>query len=431
MSTTPDNTEREGAGGPSPSGPLSRWLARIESGHPVGIDLGLERVGRVAARAGLDRPDAPIVIVAGTNGKGSTVAMLEAAYRACGHRTGAYTSPHLVRFNERVRIDGVEADDASLVRAFEAIEPHVAPDTLTYFEWATLAAMSAFLHARCDVLLLEVGLGGRLDATNLWDADCAVLTSVALDHADWLGTDLGVIATEKAAVGRSGRPLIVGETDPPATLAPFAAARGIELVRASDADVPASMRLAGEHQRRNAACALGVLEALSDRLPVDKRAALAAIAGARVRARLERRRIDGLDVWFDVAHNPAGAAAVAHALAEPGGGAPLHLVFAALGDKDLTGIAAALAPVAASVACAGLEHFRAADAAAQADVWRSALELARGPGIEVDACADIAAAWASAAARARADGRPVLVAGSFVTVGAALELLEPHAPDIR
>ena len=207
---------------------LAPWLARIEALHPSAIDMGLERVARVRDRLGI-RFSCPILVVAGTNGKGSTCAMLEAITRAAGYRTGLYTSPHLLRFNERVRINGVEASDAALVDAFERVEAaRVEGDeiSLTYFEFTTLAALLMFAAGGLDCVVLEVGLGGRLDAVNIVDADCAILTSVDLDHQDYLGDTRERIGWEKAHVFRQGRPAICADPGPPASVREVADAVG-------------------------------------------------------------------------------------------------------------------------------------------------------------------------------------------------------------
>src|SRR5688572_8428365 len=197
---------------------LPDWLDYIERQHPKSIDMGLQRVREVAQRLGLKRPARKVITIGGTNGKGSTVAFIEAIARAAGWRVGAYTSPHLLRYNERVRIDGVDADDAALVAGFEAIEAARGEVPLTYFEYGTLAALWLFERARLDLALLEVGLGGRLDATNLVDADVAVITTVDLDHQDWLGNDRESIGAEKAGIVRAWKPLVLGEDDPPASV---------------------------------------------------------------------------------------------------------------------------------------------------------------------------------------------------------------------
>lgn len=198
---------------------LAGWLSALESAHPVQIDMGLERVRVVARRLELDRADCPVITVAGTNGKGSCVATAERLLLASGKRTGVYTSPHLRRYNERVRLDGNEVSDGALCRAFEAVEEARRGTSLTYFEHGTLAALHVFREARPDRLVLEVGLGGRLDAVNIVDPTVAVVTSIGLDHQDWLGPDRESIAGEKAGIFRLGAPAVIGDRDPPEALA--------------------------------------------------------------------------------------------------------------------------------------------------------------------------------------------------------------------
>ncbi|MDX1736540.1 MAG: bifunctional tetrahydrofolate synthase/dihydrofolate synthase, partial [Halioglobus sp.] len=200
------------------SSELEQWLRRLEQIHPKNIDLGLERVAAVADTLSLRSPRQPVVTVAGTNGKGSVVAVLEAALAQDGRRVGAFTSPHLQRFNERIRVDGQEATDAEIMAAFTAIDRARGETSLTYFEFAALAALWVFRERQVDVLLLEVGLGGRLDAVNIIDASLAVITSIALDHQDWLGDSREVIAVEKAGVLRPGIPVVVADPEPPASL---------------------------------------------------------------------------------------------------------------------------------------------------------------------------------------------------------------------
>ena len=211
---------------------LPAWLAYIERQHPQAIEMGLDRVRDVASRMGLGRPARRVVTVAGTNGKGSTVAFIEAIARAAGLRTGAYTSPHLFDYRERVRIDGADADDGALVQAFAAVEAARGDAPLTYFEFGTLATLWLFERAGLDLAILEVGLGGRLDATNLVDADVAVITTVDLDHQDWLGPDRESIGAEKAGIARAWKPLVLGEDDPPASVLRHAYALGASAIRA-------------------------------------------------------------------------------------------------------------------------------------------------------------------------------------------------------
>lgn len=390
------------------------------------MEPGLDRLRAVAERLGADTTDVPLAIVAGTNGKGSTVVCLEAIWRSAGRRTGAFLSPHLLRFNERIRIDGKPINDGQVLDALARIEASLAPDTLTYFEAAALAAMLCFAEAGCDAIVLEVGLGGRLDATNLWDADGAILTSVALDHAEWLGTDLNVIATEKAAVARRGGVLVVGEQNPPASLEPWAQEQGVRLLPIDPvlADVPAPPHFAGEHHRRNAACAVTLARALEALVPLGSGDIVRGLGAARLAGRLQPLSIDGVDVLVDVAHNPAAAEALAKALTASGDAQRLHLVFASLGDKDISGIAKHLWSLARSIACAALSSDRAISphrlAATVREQRPTNLDYA------CEAHDSIDAAWQAAAARAKADGCRVLVVGSHVTVGA---WLKDHAPD--
>ena len=258
---------------------LQEWLAFIERQHPASIALGLERVADVFIRLKVEMPF-PVITVGGTNGKGSTCAMLEAMLRAAGYRTALYTSPHLVRYNERVRIAGVEAGDEELAEAFAAVEASRKGTPLTYFEFGTLAALWLFSRARIDAAVLEVGLGGRLDAVNVVDPDCAVLTSVAIDHVDYLGADREAIGREKAGIFRRGRPAVVADPDPPQSVLQ---APGQHLLINRDFGYaeqdrqwsywgPGGRRgglehpaLRGRVQLRNAAAALCALETLRDR----------------------------------------------------------------------------------------------------------------------------------------------------------------------
>ena len=211
---------------------LDQWLHYQLGTHPQAIAMGLERVRAVAERLDLLQLPCPVITVGGTNGKGSTVAYIEAIARASGYRTGAFTSPHLLRYNERIRIDGTEVSDADLVQAFEAIEAARADIALTYFEFGTLAALYLFARAGLDLAILEVGLGGRLDAVNIIDADIAVITTVDLDHQAYLGNDREAIGFEKAGIMRPGRPCILGEKDPPSSVLRFAYEHGVYCIRA-------------------------------------------------------------------------------------------------------------------------------------------------------------------------------------------------------
>ncbi|ASJ75330.1 bifunctional folylpolyglutamate synthase/dihydrofolate synthase [Granulosicoccus antarcticus] len=408
---------------PDTTAPLSTWLSWLETIHPVAIDMGLDRVSLVAERLGLRQIDSPLILVGGTNGKGSTVAMLTAIYTAAGYRVGTYTSPHITDFRERIRINAEMASAEAIVEALAFVEAGRAPQTLTYFEYTTLAAMRVFLQAQCDVYIMEVGLGGRLDATNLWDADCSVVTSVALDHQDYLGSDIAVIATEKAAIGRPGKLLVVGELTPPESLFAFAAENGIPVLHtgAQSADRLPLTSLRGAHQRRNAACAVAVVENLQAMLPVGKPTLERELMHIHVTARFERLTHSGLDVVLDVAHNPAGAQALCQAWQEAFGDRLANIVFSALADKDLAGIVAALEPIAAEWHCFELHIPRATPVATLT------AQVQKNSGKPVSLHASAEQAWHAAFSAAEAESQAVLVAGSFHTIADIHEVIATHS----
>ena len=414
---------------------LDDWLAYIERQHPATIDLGLDRVRAVAERLQLTQPAERTIVVAGTNGKGSTVAFLEAIARAAGWRTGAYTSPHLLRYIERVRIDGHEADDASLVEAFEAVEAARGDTSLTYFEYGTLAALWLFDRAALDLGILEVGLGGRLDAVNLVDADVAVITTVDLDHQDWLGNDREVIGAEKAGIARAWKPLVLGDDDPPSSVLGRAYRIGASAIRANcdfffepidaaqwrwrevgfsiDLPMPA---LVAPVQLRNAATAIAALRALD--APVSREALVEGVAQAAVAGRLQRVERDGVAFVLDVGHNPQAAGALAGWLDATPIEGRTWAVFAALGDKDVAGVVEALATRVDGWFLAGLES--AGPRGASVDAF--AERLAGTPAERGARHATVEDALAAASAQARAGDR-VLVFGSFHTVAAAMRAL--------
>lgn len=421
---------------------LSDWLAFIEAQHPKTIAMGLERVRAVADALALPKPARRVITVGGTNGKGSTVAFIEAIARAAGWTVGAYTSPHLLRYNERVRIDGADADDASLVAAFEAVEGarNAMPGggvPLTYFEYGTLAALWLFARRDLDLVVLEVGLGGRLDAVNLVDPDVAVITTVDLDHQDWLGDTIEAIGAEKAGIARAWTPLVLGDDDPPSSVLGRAYAIGASAVRIGcdfffepvDAEdgVDAHWRwrtlgreldlplpaLAAPVQLRNAAVAIAALHALPDDLP--EAAFVEGVRAARVPVRLQRFERDGVEVLVDVGHNPQAARALAEALVASPAAGPTFAVFAALADKDIVGVVDALAPQVDRWWLAGL-----ADAGPRGrDVDAFADALTGTPAAAGTRCATVAEALAAACAAAPPGAR-VLVFGSFHTAAAAL-----------
>ncbi len=413
------------------SATLEDWLARLEARHPRTIELGLERVGKVAGRLLSGPPAKRVISVAGTNGKGSTVAFLESIAAAGGWRVGAYTSPHLLRYNERVRIDGREVDDADLVEAFEAVEAARGDVPLTYFESGTLAAAWLFERAGLDLAILEVGLGGRLDAVNLFDADCAIITTVDLDHQDWLGADIEAIGFEKAGIARPWKPLVLGDDDPPASVLRHAYAIGASSWRIANdffaeplddghwrwREVGFEMRLpmrglAAPVQLRNAACAIAALRAIG--FEADESIWSRGVAGARLPARLQRFERDGIEIRVDVGHNPQAARALAAALAAMPAARTIA-VHAALADKDAAGVVAALRGVVdgwiiAGTTAAGARGTSAHALAARLPADLAILALAE----DVDAGIDHALATATA-------GDRVLVFGSFRAAERALK----------
>jgi dihydrofolate synthase/folylpolyglutamate synthase len=408
---------------------LEEWLDYQLRTHPQQIAMGLERVREVAGRMRLGRPGSHVVTVAGTNGKGSTVAFVEAIARAAGLRVGAFTSPHLLRYNERVRIDGADATDAQLVAAFERIEAARDGIALTYFEFGTLAALALFADAGLDIAILEVGLGGRLDAVNIVDADVAVLTTVDLDHQEYLGADRESIGADKAGIFRPGKPCVLGERDPPSSVLRHAYAIGAFAIRAHadylfdrnadgwtwrepgfEIELPLPA-LAAPVQLDNAAAAIAALRALPISLPP---AALAAgVRSAHVPGRLQVVARHP-EVVIDVAHNPQAAAQLADWLrAHP---RRTRAVFGALRDKDVAGVVGLLDPLLLEWHLAGIHDAgaRGGDADALGQRLSALVEPARR-----FAHHDAAAALQAALAASGADER-VLVFGSFHVVADAL-----------
>lgn len=419
------------SGGTSPTG-LPGWLASLELRHAKAIDLGLERVGRVWQRLGV-RPAFPIVTVAGTNGKGSVCAYLEAMLIEAGYRVGRYTSPHILRFNERIRVAGRELTDDIIVEALDAVEAARGDISLTYFEHTTLAAMWLFQRQGIDVAVLEVGLGGRLDAVNLFDADCAVVTPVDLDHMDYLGSDRESIGHEKAGIFRPGRPAICADPEPPASLLRHARNIGTHLLRlghefrvergATDWLCRVEGRvypalplpgMPGEHQFGNAAAAIAALDALRERLPATMAALRSGLARARIPGRFQVVGVTPLRI-LDVAHNPHAARALAASLAAlPGGGRRLA-VFAMLADKDAAGVIEHLAGVIDHWFLAGLDGQRGRPVAALAELFAAR-------GLPHTACPDVGTAWCTACQEA-GPADTIAAFGSFHTVAEVMALI--------
>lgn len=418
---------------------LSDWLRWQETLHPSAIDLGLARIHRALQRLEWQPPTCPVITVGGTNGKGSTVALTSRILAEAGYRVGTFTSPHLLRYNERIVIDGREISDASLIAAFERIDAARGTDTLTFFEFNTIAALLVFETAGLDAIVLEVGLGGRLDGVNVVDADVAIVTSIALDHMDWLGPDVETIGREKAGIFRSERPAIFGARDMPASIADVARQLGAPLYRLGDAfdwqrqgrgwswrgrqgtyenlPVPA---LVGELQFDNASAVLFALECLSSRLPLTRDAIERGLTSVTLPGRFQsfpRTSPMRLEWILDVAHNPAAARALAGQLAAQTISGRTIAVCGILGDKDIEGVTAALSGSFDEWIVVGLDSARAVpvDALAQ--------RLTQGGANVVATAADVVAGCRVAQQRVR-DGDRIVVFGSFLTVGPALEWLQ-------
>ena len=429
---------------------LAEWLALQESVHPKSIDLELTRVAAVAHALELERPAFPVITVAGTNGKGSVVAHLEALLGALGASTGMFTSPHLVRYNERIRVNGAEVGDRELIAAFERIEAARAATTLTFFEYNTLAALSIFAEQAVDVALLEVGLGGRLDATNLVAADVAVLASVGFDHRDWLGDTLDEIGAEKAGIFRAEQPAVLGTPEMPASV--FATIDSLG-ARALVAERDFSWRccgerwdydglkvrlrglpppaLAGSIQYRNAATALAALEALGSgagsrapvralaaRLaPLEERAVGAALRAVRLAGRFQV--VPGEVEWvLDIAHNAPAASVLAEQLRErrtPRAGGRTFAVIGVLADKDAGAIARALDRL--------IDHWIVCTLPGARGSTAAELSQRLGSVAGEMTLADSVTAGCELAREAARPGDRVVVCGSVHTVGPALEWL--------
>ena len=413
---------------------LQEWLDWCEQLHPVAIDMGLDRVKTVADRMAL-RFDCPVITVAGTNGKGSTCAMLEAVLLQAGYRTGVYTSPHLVHFEERCRLHGESASAEAFAEAFAAVEAVRGDVSLTYFEFSTLAILHLMAQSHLDVAILEVGLGGRLDAVNIIDADCAVITSIDLDHMAILGNDRERIGFEKAGIMRAGRPVIVSDPVPPQSVIDHAAAIGAELWlfgrdfnfsgdkqqwawagrdrRYSGMAYPA---LRGANQLINASGGLAALEALRQRIPITAQAVRNGLAMVELPGRFQI--VPGQPVLvLDVAHNPHSVAALAANLDAMGFYPTTHAVFGAMADKDLLPMLQKVNPMVDKWYFTDLPLPRAAKAADLQHAWQ-----AQNTRTDVASSAHAHPMQALQAAIEAADPADrIVVFGSFYTVGGVLQ----------
>ncbi|HGF5169279.1 TPA: bifunctional tetrahydrofolate synthase/dihydrofolate synthase [Vibrio parahaemolyticus] len=407
---------------PQATSPLAMWLDYLSNIHSSAIDLGLDRVQAVATKANLTKPAPTVITVAGTNGKGSTCALMEAILLDAGYSVGVYSSPHLIRYNERVRINSVDVEDAKHCEAFDYVEKQRGDISLSLFEFGTLAALRIFQVENVDVVLLEVGLGGRLDATNVVDHDVSVITSLAIDHVDWLGDDINVIGFEKAGIYRAGKPAICGQPLPPATVAAHADDICAEFFQVGiqfdyaltekgwkwssgafaleDLPLP-SLPLP------NAATALMALGA--SELQITDINIVNGLNNARLAGRMQVLQHEP-EIVLDVAHNPHSAEYLVEKVKTQYAGKTIHVVIAMLHDKDIKATLAALKPIATHWYPASLTGPRAATADELCQYLPQGQVQFQTP-VE---------AFESALSSA-ASNDVVLVAGSFHTVGEVLE----------
>lgn len=414
---------------------LNDWLAYIEALHPKDIEMGLGRLNEVKKRLNLDI-QFPVITVAGTNGKGSTCATLEHIYQAAGYRVASYSSPHLLNYSERIRVNCQEISDDDLIAAFQAVEAARQNTQLTYFEYGTLAAMCHFSKSAVDVAILEVGLGGRLDAVNAFEPNCTIVTSVDLDHMEFLGSTRESIGAEKAGIFRKNIPAICGDLDPPQSLIATAQKLGADLmliqrdfnferqaevwayqshqVRYEGLPMPA---LIGDFQLLNAACVLTAIQSLQKSLPVSVEAISGGLQAVRLRGRFQYLSHHP-DVILDVAHNPHAAKSLAINLHQTSATGKTIAVFAMLADKDIAGVIAAIADEIDAWYVAGIAHVRGA-AAAQT----SALIVEHLPQANIKVFEYVADAYRQACIDANENDR-IIILGSFFTVAEVMRVLQ-------
>jgi dihydrofolate synthase/folylpolyglutamate synthase len=410
---------------PKATSSLEMWLHYLENIHTSAIDLGLERVEKVAREGNLTRPAPKVITVAGTNGKGSTCAILEAILIDAGYSVGVYSSPHLIRYTERVRIGGMELDNALHCQAFEHINQLRADTSLSFFEFSTLAALWLFKQQQVDVVILEVGLGGRLDATNVVDHDVSVITSLAVDHVDWLGDDINVIGFEKAGIFRSGRPAICGQPDSPSTVAAHADDIGAELYQVG---INYTYQESGERWSwrcgqfdlddlplpnlplQNAATALTALGVSN--LDITDVNVVNGLQNAKLNGRMQLLSTDPV-VLLDVAHNPHSAQYLSTSLSKRYPGRYIRAVVGMLKDKDIDATLHALSGCVSEWHLATLSGERAADAL---QLTKTVSEFSS----RYHTYDNAVAAYTDALKRSDSDDI-IVVMGSFVTVGEILE----------
>lgn len=401
---------------------LDDWLRWQEHQFLTAIKLGLGRIHDVAERMDLLQLPVPVMTVGGTNGKGSTCAMLTRILMLQGYRVGTYTSPHLLRYNERIAVNAEPVSDAAICQAFAAID-HARDDIdLTYFEFGTLAALYCFLQANVDVIVLEVGLGGRLDACNLWDADVAVITSIGIDHVDWLGSTREAIGREKAGIMRAGKPVVCGDPQPPAIIAAEAARIGAPLLQYgqdfTSAGIP-QPALLGDVQRQNAACVVTALQQLAERLPVSAENIHQGLQSVSLMGRMQRVH-EQPEVIVDVAHNPHAAKELAAWLKKNPLNGKTFAIFSILADKDIAGVVEIMSAVLDEWHVVSLSGNRALSSDALADKIK-----ASGVQVPIYTYSDFQSAWNSVYLSAEKQAR-VVAFGSFLVVSGMLEILVPQ-----
>lgn len=414
---------------------LDDWLPWLESLSPREIVLGLERVDAVLDRIGLARP-ALVITITGTNGKGSSLAILEAILRKEGVRTGAYSSPHVHRYNERTLIDGVPADDATVIKALQTVEAARGDTPLTFFEFGTLASLVVFAKASVDAWLLEVGMGGRLDAVNAIDSDACLITNVSLDHCSWLGNDIESIATEKAGIMRANKPVVFGSMNVPDAIPRIAAETGAELILAGrdfafNVDVDGywcwqgrqhrinnlTKPLSGNFQYQNAAAVLALLEALGLSHALRPESISTALSDVRIEGRCQRL---GQQWIVDVAHNPAAASVLADELGALRNGGEINIVVGMLDDKDPEGFIAPLKAVANRILAVSIGGERGSRAN------ELARRIANASDVPCQIVPDLGDALLTID-RKMGEHDMTLVTGSFYIVGPAIRWIEQHS----
>ena len=426
---------------PYPFSTLAAWLSHLEVAHPVGIDMSLERITLVKNALGLQFT-CPVITVAGTNGKGSTCAFLQAILSAAGYRVGCHTSPHLLHFNERAQLQGVAASDMQLLEHFAAVERArlSVPEspTLTYFEFTTLAILHLFAQANLDVVILEVGMGGRLDAVNIIDADCAIVTSIDIDHASFLGNTREAIALEKAGIFRAGKIAICGDPLPPQSLVDFAVSLGCKFYlsgrdfhfqgdqqqwswsglskRFSGLAYPA---LRGANQLLNAAAVIAALTALQERLPVSAQDLRLGFAMVELPGRFQV--LAGRPTCIlDVAHNPHAAATLYRSLDNMGYFPYTYVVFGAMADKDISAVLKPFLGMVDYWFCTNLPTARAASALEiKAHLLNLGVAENASKANSISCFPDPAQAYQEALAKAD-EGDRIVVFGSFYTVAGVM-----------